>query len=72
MNPGSKTIPSPNPTPLTLEMLQRKSTLEALRASNSKIEGLLAHLRILRTDALILERPINLEFTELILKIVIS
>lgn len=52
-------------------MLEKESTLEALRANNRKIKILLAQLKIPKIDALTLETPINLEFIDLIHEMVI-
>lgn len=49
-----------------MEIIQRESTLEALRSSNREIEELLDQLRIPIIDALTKERPLYIEFTELI------
>lgn len=40
--------------------------MKALQESNGELEGLLAQLRIPKTDVFTLERPVNLEFKDLI------
>lgn len=44
--------------------------MEILRANNKEIEDLLESLRVPRTEATTLEKPLTLEFTELIHEIV--
>lgn len=56
---------------LTIVMLKNEKTMEILRYSNREMKEILAQLRILKTDATTPEKPLNLQFTELIQEIVI-
>lgn len=54
-----------------MEMLERDKTLEALKEGNQELENILASLRVLKTVAITLGRPVHLIFKDVISEIII-